>query len=58
MTFTEWMQEAYKTFGPEAMAVFDQYVLGEIDCDTFLNNMSDAVIKFRIQKRIEEDTND
>lgn len=54
MTFTEWIQEAYETFGPDAMAVFNQYVLGEIDMDTYLNNMADATINFHIQKLIEE----
>ena len=54
MTFEEWMRGAYETFGPEAMAVFDKYVLGEIDMDTLLNDMADAAINFRVQKRIEE----
>lgn len=58
MTFEEWMQGAYETFGLDAMAVFDQYVLGEIDMDTCLNNMADAAINFHIQKLIEETIND
>lgn len=55
-TFHEWMQKSTEGFGPEAMAVFDQYVLGEIDYDTCINNMADAVINFRIQKLIKENT--
>ena len=55
MNFDEWMQRADEYFGPEAMAVFDQYVLGEIDYDTWVNNMAEAAINFHIQKIIKED---
>lgn len=58
MTFTEWMQGAYETFGPDAMTVFDQYVLGEIDMDTYINNMADAVINFHIQNELRRQQND
>ena len=55
MTFNEWMQGAYETFGPDAMAVFDQYVLGEIDYDTWISNMFADAINFHIQKLIKEE---
>ena len=56
MTFDEWMQSAYETFGPDAMAVFDKYVLGEIDLNTFLSDMADAAINFHVQKKLKENT--
>ena len=33
MTPTEWIGLGYQHFGPEAMKVWDQFVIGEIDWD-------------------------
>ena len=58
MNFDEWMQGAYECFGPEAMAVFDKYVLGEINYDTWINNMTEAAINFHMQNQLRRNSYD
>ena len=55
MTLREHFKAGYELFGPEAMKRADQYFAGEIDYKTFMDNIDEVVLNYRIYKIMWDD---
>ena len=47
MSFSEWMEMSEQLWGSEAMQIFSQYALGQINFDTCVNKMEQAYLNFK-----------
>ena len=46
MSFDEWMDMSERLWGPDAMQVFCQYALGQIDLETCISGMKQAYLDY------------
>ncbi len=46
MSFHEWMEQAEQFWGPMAMQIFSQYVLGQINLKTCIDQVEQAYFNY------------
>ena len=48
MSFHEWIEQAEQFWGPIAIQIFSQYVLGQIDFETCVKQVEQAYLYYKL----------